>query len=69
MSVIPIAFDKIERNPHRNLEENPLKREQIDLLVRSIGSTGFWEGMQVRPHPDKPGCYQLVSGRPRAGGA
>jgi ParB family chromosome partitioning protein len=33
--------------------------------MASIDDTGFWDNILVRPHPEKPGFYQLAYGHTR----
>lgn len=65
MPIEKIRLRDIDNNPFRDLEGNPLRRDQIDRLLGSINSTGFWDGLMVRPHPSKPQRYQLVYGHAR----
>jgi ParB/RepB/Spo0J family partition protein len=65
MAVQTIDLSRIEKNPYRDLEGHPLRQEQVAALVASIGSTGFWEGLLVRPHPVRKDCYQLAFGHAR----
>ena len=60
-----ISVNKIHPNPHRDFNRNPLRQEQIIAIVDSIGRTGFWDNVVVRPHPDKPGHFQLAYGHNR----
>jgi ParB/RepB/Spo0J family partition protein len=65
MAVQTIDLSRIEKNPYRDLEGHPLRQEQVAALVASIGSTGFWEGLLVRPHPVRKDRYQLAFGHAR----
>jgi ParB-like chromosome segregation protein Spo0J len=60
-----LALGQIEPNPYRDLQGHPLRREQVEHLKASIGSTGFWDGLLARPHPKVQGRYQLVFGHAR----
>lgn len=60
-----IAVASIHPNPHRDFEGNPLREEQIAAIVDSIGRTGFWDNVVVRPHPELKGEYQLAYGHNR----
>jgi hypothetical protein len=60
-----IAVSAIDPNPHRNFERNPIRQEQVEKVVESIGRTGFWDNIVVRPHPENPGRYQLAYGHNR----
>ena len=60
-----IDFDRIENNPYRDLERNPLAEEHIESLQRSVEQTGFWNSCIVRPHPTKPNHFQLMFGHAR----
>ena len=48
-------------------EDNPNVQDEatFDLLVDEIREHGFDEPIQVRPHPTKPGKYQISSGHHR----
>lgn len=65
MSVAEIQFDFVERNPYRDLKAHPIPQEQLEHLKATIDSTGFWEGLLVRPHPANGGHYQLAFGHAR----
>ncbi len=60
-----IAVSAIDPNPHRRLNLNPVSDEQAQRIVDSIGRTGFWDNIVVRPHPEKQGRYQLAYGHTR----
>ncbi len=60
-----IAVAKIHPNPHRDFVTNPLREEQIIAIVDSIGRTGFWDNVVVRPHSEGKGEYELAYGHNR----
>ena len=60
-----IAVSSIDKNPHRNFSHNPIDAAKVAELVESIGRTGFWDNVVVRPHPTKPGRYELAYGHNR----
>ena len=37
-----VAIGKLRPNPFRRLDEYPIRREKVDALKKSIGTTGFW---------------------------
>jgi len=52
-------------NPHRDLETNPIKQEKVEDLIASIGRTGFWDNLLVRPSPNQKGKYEIAYGHNR----
>jgi hypothetical protein len=60
-----ISVAAIDPNPHRDLDLNPVSKNQIKLLVASINRTGFWDNVVVRPHSTHKGRYQLAYGHNR----
>lgn len=52
----------IDPNPHRDLARNPISPEQVDAIIESIGRTGFWDNLVVRPAGER---YQLAYGHNR----
>lgn len=60
-----IPIDRIDPNPHRDLERNPVDPAQVAKVIDSISRTGFWENLVVRPHPNQEGRYQLAHGHHR----
>ncbi len=60
-----ILIDRIDPNPHRDLERNPVDPAQVAKVIDSISRTGFWENLVVRPHPNQEGRYQLAHGHHR----
>jgi hypothetical protein len=63
--LIEVRLDSLDPNPYRDLENNPLDGGRVADLRKSVASTGFWENVIVRPHPDRPGRYQLAFGHHR----
>lgn len=57
-----IKFSDILPNPYRDLKGNPLQESKLQELLISIKRTDYWEGLMVRPHPTKPGKYEIVAG-------
>ncbi len=60
-----IDIKRILPNPHRDLNLNPLRNDQVAKLVESIQRTGFWDNLVVRKHPNKSGYYELAYGHNR----
>ncbi len=61
---------KIERIPLYKLQAHPsnanvMSEETLRKLRRHIEKQGIYEPLAVRPHPDKPNCYQLLNGHHR----
>jgi ParB-like chromosome segregation protein Spo0J len=61
---------KIEKIPLYKLLAHPsnanvMSAEALRKLRRHIENHGFYEPLAVRPHPDKPNCYQLLNGHHR----
>jgi len=66
ITVQMIALDAIEPNPYRHIEKYPVNREKVAALMQSYGTSGFWNGsIQARPHPTKPGTFQVAFGHHR----
>jgi len=65
MKLLKIALGKIEQNPFRDFEINPLEDERTNALILAVESDEFWSNMQVRKHPKKKDKYQLVYGHHR----
>src|SRR5262245_50082547 len=58
-----IAFDKIEEsklNPRKTRDEN-----KVADLAESIAQKGLQQPLKVRPHPKKPGRFEIVFGGSR----
>jgi len=57
--------------PIGQLEPSPLQprrhfgAEELDSLAESIRSNGMLQPILVRPHPSRPGLYQIVAGERR----
>ena len=60
-----ISVSAIRPNPHRNFDHNPVRAEQVNKLVESIGRTGFWDNIVVRKSPTESGAYELAYGHNR----
>ncbi|MEN6407872.1 MAG: ParB N-terminal domain-containing protein [Thermoguttaceae bacterium] len=60
-----IQVSAIRPNPHRDFNHNPIRADQVAKLVESIGRTGFWDNVVVRPSPSEAGCYELAYGHNR----
>lgn len=63
--LVNIKLSDIEANPNRDLIFNPYNEAKIVALMSSIGETGFWSNVIVRPHPTKKGKYQQSYGHHR----
>jgi ParB/Sulfiredoxin domain len=53
-------------NPFRRVEHYPIRREKVEALIESIGRTGFWDNLLVRPSPTKKGKFERAFGEHRA---
>ena len=57
--------------PQADIEPNPSQprrrfpRQQIEALAASLQGQGVLQPLLVRPHPERPGSYQLVAGERR----
>lgn len=60
-----LSLDLIDKNPYRDLINNPVTKARSDVLIESINSTGYWEGQLVRPSPTAPGRYEIPFGHSR----
>jgi ParB-like nuclease family protein len=50
---IKVAIKDLLPNPHRRIEHYPIKREKVDALKESIGTTEFWDNLVGRKKGDK----------------
>jgi ParB family chromosome partitioning protein len=57
-----IPLDKLV--PHAD-NPNWTSRANLAKLARNIERTGCYEPLVVRPHPDKPGYFQIINGHHR----
>ena len=57
-----IPLDKLA--PHTD-NPNCMSRANLAKLARNIERTGCYEPLVVRPHPDKPGFFQIINGHHR----
>src|SRR4029453_5947054 len=55
----------IGSNPFRDLGRYPFMAAKLESLKRSIESTGFWEGLIARPHPEDKTGFQIAFGHHR----
>lgn len=60
-----ININSILSNPYRNFPAYPLDKKNINNLVKSIKSTGYWGNILVRPHPSQKNRYELAYGHHR----
>jgi acylphosphatase len=60
-----VKVSRIEPNPFRDLEADPLDRTKIEALKISIGTSFFWDNIMAREHPTKKGYFQLAYGHHR----
>ena len=60
-----VKVSKIEANPFRDMEADPLDRDKIESLKISIGTSFFWDNIMAREHPTKKGYFQLAYGHHR----
>ena len=57
-----IPLDKLAP---RTDNPNCMSRANLAKLARNIERTGCYEPLVVRPHPDKPGFFQIINGHHR----
>jgi hypothetical protein len=62
--LVKIALKDIKKNPARDFAFNPYNEQKIATLMESIGKTGFWANVIVRPDPTGKG-YQQAYGHHR----
>ncbi len=62
MSSKKIAVSKLQKNPFRDLERNPLNQTLVESLMRSIETNDLWRGIVVRP---VKGGYEMAFGHHR----
>ncbi|MGC0055881.1 plasmid partitioning protein RepB (plasmid) [Brucella pituitosa] len=62
-SIVTLDPSKIERSPFKDRFENDAEADsELELLKASIAAEGQKIPVLVRPHPSKPGHYQLAYG-------
>ncbi len=62
-SIVTLEASKIERSPFKDrFEADAEANEELEALKLSIASEGQKIPVLVRPHPSKPGHYQLAYG-------
>lgn len=62
-SIVTLDPNKIERSPFKDRFDNDEEaNKELELLKASIASEGQKIPVLVRPHPSKPGHYQLAYG-------
>ena len=65
-SIVSLDPRKVERSPYQDrFEDDGDATDALDALSQSIKSEGQKIPVLVRPHPSKPGHYQLAYGRRR----
>ncbi len=57
-----VDVEKIDTNPYRNIGKYPINREKVEALKTSIGQTGFWDNILIRPNGNR---FQLAYGHHR----
>lgn len=68
VSITMVPLRDIVSNRYRSSERYSyaLQPEKIAALVQSYEQSGFWDGsIQARPHPEKPGKYEIAFGHHR----
>jgi ParB family transcriptional regulator, chromosome partitioning protein len=68
-SVRQVALDQLDPNPFQ--PRSTIDPAALDELAQSIRARGILQPLLVRPHPTKPGRFQIIAGerRWRAAGA
>ncbi|NNU62897.1 plasmid partitioning protein RepB [Ochrobactrum soli] len=62
-SIVSLDPNKIERSPFKDRFDNDAEADkELELLKASIAAEGQKIPVLVRPHPSKPGHYQLAYG-------
>ncbi len=57
-----IKIKDLTPNLFRAVKTYPIDRAKVEALKMSITETEFWDNLVARPHPKKPGKYQLGYG-------
>jgi len=61
MGIVEIPYDRIDPNPYNERRD----WGNLESLGKSIREKGFLQDPLLRPHPSKPGHYQIVFGHRR----
>jgi ParB family chromosome partitioning protein len=62
-SDLRVGVDRLEPNPDQPRRSFP--PEQLEELAQSLRARGVIQPLIVRPHPTRPGMYQIVAGERR----
>lgn len=60
-----VEIEVINLVNHERMNEFSMDEAEIDYLVESISTSGILQPIVVRPHPNLPGKYQVLSGHRR----
>jgi hypothetical protein len=61
-----IKVDKLLPNPYRDLENDPIKDDEVESLMDSMQKLGYWVGgFPVRVSPTKKGYFEISAGHRR----
>jgi len=61
-SIQSILLDKLVPHPDN---PNKMGRSNFSKLVRNISRSGLYEPLVVRPHPQRPGSFEIINGHHR----
>jgi ParB family chromosome partitioning protein len=58
-----LSIDRLEPGPYQ--PRQPIEAASLQDLVASIRARGILQPLLARPHPDRPGHYQIIAGERR----
>jgi hypothetical protein len=64
---VRVELARLEPNPLRNFDIDPIVPERVDMIKKSINDDGFWGGVVCRETPE--GRIQVIAGAHRVAGA
>jgi len=62
MKMQKVKIGDLVANPYRNIDDYPIDKEKVDLLVKSFKQTGFWGNINCRRVGNK---FQIAAGHHR----
>ena len=60
--LVRVPFDRLRPHP---ANANVMDQERLEKLAANIAQEGNYPPLVVRPHPEEPGCYQVLDGHQR----
>jgi len=61
--LVRVPFDRLRPHP---ANANVMDEERLEKLAANIAQEGNYPPLVVRPHPEEPGCYQVLDGHQRS---